>query len=897
NKAVRPDAEEGGISTLADYVDYTNVLVGGENGILTEADGNTKVIADADNFIAGATNGILSNGTSMITVEAGNNNYIGQYTDENNQTATSQTAINASSGTVSVTAGKENIITATANGVVSDGDGTSVSLSGASNTITVHNTTGAQVVGVDATENGSVDITSNNGDFNVGLETTGVRAYGISAGRTSNGGGTVDVTTTNGDIGINITTGAPSATKGNVYGVWAKNSGTVTLTSGKNIVISTNSSIGERPTNTGLDVVGIRAENNGSVNATADGYISIQDTDANAAVYGIMSGKNGSVDITAKYRNESGYGVDISLAGKLNNGIFAQDGTSEVHAENGGIRVVAEGLENTNAVHTTASSADSSNTLDGKGDIYLKAVNDGEYLQNSFVSGIYTNAYTGLSAETVVTGENITIQAKSDNNVTYGIYGYASGEGASNYVTVSGNNIDVTAEGGTSQSNYGVLATNSDVDITARGSTTVSSNGYGLYAWDSTGIEFQLNVTSAGDNSVYGGKMGIVANGALADVQMISTGGGNYVQSDTGTGVRAFTQGSVNLQANGINYIDANTGIWTSSNSLAVLNATDNQLTVDGFGAYADTSSDVELTAAADNRISAGTLTESEDQAQFGNAYGIYALSGSTVALDAGNQNAVLGAVFANGSGSAEDAMTHITLDGTSNVVQSAASIANAGDLNDGRKIISSLYAEDGAQIRVSGDQNVIRTYADNTNEDQLERTVWAYKEADITIDGQTTISTDRYETSPNSLDIAVAAGTATGLTEGEVNAPVADRATVNINYDSYTDADGKTVQSSIKGDILSAYAGEVNITPKSDTAQMHITGNILAGNNGVLNVNLGNGGTLTGRADDYGDAGVIDNSGHGTEFFDPAFSSDIFKGGEVNLTMGDNSRWNVTGQ
>ena len=239
-KAVRPDAEEGGISTLADYVDYTNVLVGGENGILTEADGNTKVIADADNFIAGATNGILSNGTSMITVEAGNNNYIGQYTDENNQTATSQTAINASSGTVSVTAGKENIITATANGVVSDGDGTSVSLSGASNTITVHNTTGAQVVGVDATENGSVDITSNNGDFNVGLETTGVRAYGISAGRTSNGGGTVDVTTTNGDIGINITTGAPSATKGNVYGVWAKNSGTVTLTSGKNIVISTN---------------------------------------------------------------------------------------------------------------------------------------------------------------------------------------------------------------------------------------------------------------------------------------------------------------------------------------------------------------------------------------------------------------------------------------------------------------------------------------------------------------------------------------------------------------------------------------------------------------------------------------------------------------------------------
>lgn len=60
----------------------------------------------------------------------------------------------------------------------------------------------------------------------------------------------------------------------------------------------------------------------------------------------------------------------------------------------------------------------------------------------------------------------------------------------------------------------------------------------------------------------------------------------------------------------------------------------------------------------------------------------------------------------------------------------------------------------------------------------------------------------------------------------------------------------------------------------------------------------------MTGRADDYGDAGANEsgvgsgNDGHqSSEFFDPAFSSEIFKGGEVNLTMGDNSRWNVTGQ
>ena len=238
--------------------------------------------------------------------------------------------------------------------------------------------------------------------------------------------------------------------------------------------------------------------------------------------------------------------------------------------------------------------------------------------------------------------------------------------------------------------------------------------------------------------------------------------------------------------------------------------------------------------------------------------------------------------------------MTHVTLDSASNVVQSAKAIDNAGDLNDGRHIISSLYAEDGAQISVSGDQNVIRTYAENpADPNTLERTIWAYNTADITIDGQTYISTDRYEKTDeaqkgNSADIAIAAGTATELNKDLVDAYVPDRATVSVKYDT---------TSTITGDILSAYAGQVDITPKNDTAQMHITGNILAGNNGVLNVNLGNGGTLTGRADDYGDAGVIDDSGHGTEFFNPAFSSDIFKGGEVNLTMGNNSRWNVTGQ
>ncbi|MCU6713525.1 autotransporter outer membrane beta-barrel domain-containing protein [Megasphaera butyrica] len=248
------------------------------------------------------------------------------------------------------------------------------------------------------------------------------------------------------------------------------------------------------------------------------------------------------------------------------------------------------------------------------------------------------------------------------------------------------------------------------------------------------------------------------------------------------------------------------------------------------------------------------------------------------------------------------------------NYVGSAAVIENAGGLkkDDSGKftnteVVSALYAEEGANIVVSGERNEFRSYAaDPTDTGTLERTIWAYDKANIEINGSTLISTDRYEETAeaqkgNSADIAIAAGTAVNLTKDMVNAEIddAERAKVTLNYGA---------NSEIKGDILAAYAGQVDIAAKSDvtrsnSAKIDITGNLLAGNNGVLNVNLGNGGTLIGRADDYGDAGMVENSGHGTAneegntFFNPAFSSNIYKGGEVNLIMGSDSTWEVTGQ
>ena len=221
--------------------------------------------------------------------------------------------------------------------------------------------------------------------------------------------------------------------------------------------------------------------------------------------------------------------------------------------------------------------------------------------------------------------------------------------------------------------------------------------------------------------------------------------------------------------------------------------------------------------------------------------------------------------------------------------------------------VVSALYVEKGGQIQLSGINTIQTYYADTTDEHTSERAVWAYDGANIDIDGVTNISTYSYDQSPNSGDIAIAAGTATELTDEDFTDDVLnklEKAKVNLNYKN---------GSSITGDILAAYGGEVNISNGAVQTRaageeavvdgINIHGNLLAGNTGVLNVNLGNGGRLEGRVDDYGDAGSVENSGHGTAngegetFFNPAFSSEILTGGEVNLTMGEGSTWEVTGQ
>ena len=545
--------------------------------------------------------------------------------------------------------------------------------------------------------------------------------------------------------------------------------------------------------------------------------------------------------------------------GKYNwyrNGIFVgADEKSDIKVDLTGKLLIQAGYNGITTERSTSSkiniSADEAE-IDGK-ESWGIFINGSSSLEMTTVNDMQIHGAEGISNNSTekltFTSEKGNVKVDADT-----LYGVTAGWGD---IALQGNSTQIRVDENSSYTGYVVRSENGNVNITASKEDNVLIGGNkttGIYSHKNSKAGAELN--AARDNIITAALDGAYSKtGAIS----LSANRNNQIQV-----------GAVGLKADGQ---DADQSVVTAEAGVA-------------------------------NLIEAGdteTVNYNGQEVTFGDSHAAYAKNGGDIFIKAGEANILSGAVYANGTGAV---VKMSGLDGAeanvTNAVYSTAVIANAGDLNTDdnfkdKSVISALYAEDGAKISVSGTQNVFRTYADNTNENQLERVLWAYDGADITVDGATFISTDRYSSSPNSADIAIAAGTAVGLDEATVNAPVTDRATVTLNYDG---------NSSITGDILAAYAGQVDIAAKEGSgAGISVTGNILSGNNGVLNLDLGQGGVLTGRADDYGDAGAnIDGNKHGAGeenggFFNPAFSSEILTGGAVNLTMGEGSVWNVTGQ
>ena len=913
------------------------------DGIYTAEDNNTKIEMNAnsgDNTINADNNGIDHRGDNTITLKAENGSNIIKTTAGDGIRV-------EGTGTVEFIA-QNNEITAGDNGIQVSGSGTvNVTANVGSNIIKAGNN------GIDIAK-GTGNITANiKNDITAG--STGINVFGDSNAYIDGKETTITVVknipdsspTTDMAAGINL---GEKVGNINTYG---------NLILGTNEGIKNNKFVIDVTNNNNSKVssaIGINMSHDSTLRTENEiGDVSITATNVNGGTARGISVAGSTFDVSVNSFNITAESGINSQSNAIATGISATSNANvEIDSANK-IIINAENKQNVSNFdkNTMAIDANKSNVyLDSGSDIVLNYINNKDDVQQlvSEINKLGTGINVGQQGSVVLTSQNINEINAMDGIRSTGANPTPEGgsaeeaEGAVILNAGNANNINATQ--------FGI-----DVDGQGQGENAarveLNAKQNNIYVYADTG-----SLTySKGIEASYDGVVKIGNHGERADITNIIVENMNNITYGL-RGVDATYSANVDIDSEIINlsvedtvdrtYAENNSGIYAYANGKVDFNATDINLNVEnGIGIQSYWGSNVNLNsdrtiinsydntgiAAADNTwnnmdnvvkldanisntVRAGEFLASEEilGAGYGNKKAINALRGSEVSLKAGEFNNLAGAVYATGVDSTTKEATVVNIDSNgNNYILSSAVIANAGGLDGkntvdnvttGMDVVSALYAEKGAEINLSGYNNIYTYYSDPSDEHTSERVVWAYDTADINIDGYTNIGTTLYNESPNSKDIAIAAGTATKLTADEVNAPVADRATVTLNYDNFTTNDGKQAVSEITGDILSAYAGQVDIAGKSADAGIKINGNLLAGNNGILNVNLGKGGVLTGRADDYGDAGANPsgvgdgNDGHqSSEFFDPAFSSEIFKGGEVNLTMGENSRWNVTGQ
>lgn len=444
-------------------------------------------------------------------------------------------------------------------------------------------------------------------------------------------------------------------------------------------------------------------------------------------------------------------------------------------------------------------------------------------------------------------------------------------------ITHSGNGIYMSLENG----GNGIL-TIGEAEETGRkiNNLTINSHGQGIdnkngsvtiYGSD----ESKISIHSDGYKGDYNEDQSAVNTGRLADEYYSAKTGSTFIEggtielsSDGGSGIITRTKDSSTT-------IAAHNSISISSNHLHPEGSNPGE----GIYVYKD------IENAGINNIAGTTTVEAENDISITSSqYGILAQSGTVDVKSKAGSNIIR-------------AFTAITPEGDSAAAEETA--------EEEKRDAVAVYAKDNAVINLTAGTNCINYIATEIAEKDTtanERTIWAQRGGKINITGQTFIIASNANTytedaiegeeqvNGNAIGIAITAGSEEIPTSGIEDIDDEARSHVTVAYN----ANGP-MHSSISGDIVSGYGGLIDIHD-TDNSCLALTGNALAANGGKLNLDLGNGGTWLGRADDYGDAGVITDGKH-TTFFDPAFSNEIIQGGQVNLTMGEGSRWNIHGQ
>lgn len=502
------------------------------------------------------------------------------------------------------------------------------------------------------------------------------------------------------------------------------------------------------------------------------------------------------------------------------------------------------------------------NANDNVGIGYNGTVNvvNGNLTVNTNNNGIYVGYIK--EAKIDILANNVKIESKQNGiymSIENGGYGTLN-IGESDETGRKINNLTITSHG------QGIDNKNGTVNIygSADSNITISSEGYmGSESEDQSAIN--AGRTKDPDN--------------ITDGTTTIEGGTITLSSNGGSGTLTRTEDSSTT-------IIAHDNISISSNHLHPENSDPDS----GIYVYKT------IENAGINNIAGTTTVEAENDISITSSqYGILAQSGTVNVKSNAGSNIIR-------------AFTAITPEG-----DSAAAEETAEEEAAEKRDAVAVYAKDNAVINLTAGTdgvNYIATEIAKKDSTANERTIWAQRGGKINIKGQTFIIASNANTytedaiegeeqvKGNAVGIAITAGSeqipdAGKNDEGEIIG-IDDTLRSHVTVE-YNNANDSPLNSFISGDIVSGYGGLIDIQD-TDNSGLDLMGNALAANGGKLNLDLGNGGTWLGRADDYGDAGVITDGKH-TTFFDPAFSNEIIQGGQVNLTMGEGSRWNINGQ
>ena len=523
-----------------------------------------------------------------------------------------------------------------------------------------------------------------------------------------------------------------------------------------------------------------------------------------------------------------------------------------------------------------------------------KTVSDGDL--NITTSGVGI----GPAINVTVQKGDLVVDA-NDNGILAGYQDNATVNILANNVTITSNTANgiITTwgeEGITELNRKGLVYIGSeDRNITG---LTINSHGQGIdnkkgsvtiYGSD----ESKISIHSDGYNGEESEDQSAINAGRNKDNTI--TDGATYIEGGTITLSSNGGSGTLTRTDKSSTTIIAHDSISISSNHLHPEDSDPDS----GIYVYKD------IENAGINNIAGTTTVEAENDISITSSqYGILAQSGTVDVKSTAGSNIIR-------------AFTAITPES-----DSAAAEETAEEEAAEKRDAVAVYAKDNAVINLTSGTdgvNYIATEIAEKDSTANERTIWAQRGGKINITGQTFIIASNANTytedtiegeeqvKGNAVGIAITAGSEqipdTGKNDKGEIIGIDDTLRSHVTVE-YNNANDSPLNSFISGDIVSGYGGLIDIQD-TDNSGLDLTGNALAANGGKLNLDLGNGGTWLGRADDYGDAGVInDNEGNAggvtndhVTFFDPAFSNEIIQGGQVNLTMGEGSRWNINGQ